>query len=51
MIFEKEDEDVWLNHDSEADQLLTLLKPFHDVEMEEWEVGTDAETLKTIMKN
>jgi putative SOS response-associated peptidase YedK len=42
VILEKEDEDVWLNHDSEADQLLTLLKPFPDVEMEEWEIGAAA---------
>ena len=42
VILEKEDEDVWLNPDVDADQLHPLLKPFHDDKMEEWEVGADA---------
>jgi putative SOS response-associated peptidase YedK len=40
VILEKENEDVWLNHDIvKADQLLSLLRPFSDYYMEEWEVG------------
>jgi putative SOS response-associated peptidase YedK len=42
VILEKEDENVWLNPDVEADQLHPLLKPYHDDKMDEWEVGADA---------
>jgi len=41
-ILEKEDEDTWLNPDTEVDELLPLLKPFNDDKLEEWEVGADA---------
>jgi putative SOS response-associated peptidase YedK len=42
VILEKENEDTWLNPDTEVDKLLPLLKPFPDGEMTEWEVGADA---------
>ena len=43
VILEKEEEDVWLNPDiDEASQLRSLLKPFPDDKMEEWEVGAEA---------
>jgi putative SOS response-associated peptidase YedK len=42
VILEKEDEDIWLNPDTEAQQLLPLLKPFLADKMEEWEVGAAA---------
>ena len=42
VIFEKEDEDTWLNPNTEVDELLHLLKPFYDEKMEEWEVGAAA---------
>ena len=42
VILEKEDEDTWLNPDIEAQQLLSLQKPFNAEKMEEWEVGAAA---------
>jgi putative SOS response-associated peptidase YedK len=42
VILEKKDEGTWLNPDIEVNQLLSLLKPFHDDRLEEWEVGTAA---------
>jgi putative SOS response-associated peptidase YedK len=42
VIVEKEDENTWLNPDTEANQLHNLLKPFSSDEMEEWEVGAAA---------
>jgi putative SOS response-associated peptidase YedK len=42
VIYEKEDEDTWLNPNTEVDELLHLLKPFYDEKMEEWEVGAAA---------
>jgi putative SOS response-associated peptidase YedK len=46
VIFEKEDEDTWLNPNTEVDELLHLLKPFYDEKMEEWEVGAAAKDPK-----
>jgi putative SOS response-associated peptidase YedK len=42
VILDKEDEAKWLNPDSNADELLQLLKPFNDDQIEEWEVGAAA---------
>jgi len=42
VILEKENEDIWLNPDIEANQLHNLLKPFSADKMEEWEVGAAA---------
>jgi putative SOS response-associated peptidase YedK len=46
VILGNENEDMWLNHDSETDQLLPLLKPFPDEKMEELEVGAAARDQK-----
>jgi putative SOS response-associated peptidase YedK len=46
VILEKEDEDTWLNPDTEANQLHNLLKPFSSNKMEEWEVGAAARDSK-----
>ncbi len=43
VILEKEEEDIWLNSDiDEVSQLRTLLKPFPNDKLEEWEVGAKA---------
>jgi putative SOS response-associated peptidase YedK len=42
VILDKGDEGTWLNPDTEADNLLPLLKPFPKDKMEEWEVGASA---------
>lgn len=42
VILEKENEGTWLNPDTEMDKLHTLLNPFRDDKMEEWEVGAAA---------
>jgi len=43
VILEKEDEEVWLSPDiNEASQLHSLLKPFPNEKMEEWQVGVAA---------
>jgi putative SOS response-associated peptidase YedK len=42
VILGKEDEDTWLNPDTEVGQLLPLLKPYNTDEMVEWEVGAAA---------
>jgi putative SOS response-associated peptidase YedK len=36
------DEDKWLSPDFEAENLLSLLKPFPAGEIEEWQVGPEA---------
>jgi putative SOS response-associated peptidase YedK len=46
VILEKEEENTWLNPDTEVDELLPLLKPFNADEMEEWEVGAAARDSK-----
>ena len=43
VILDKEEEEIWLSPDiNEASQLRSLLKPFPDDELEEWEVGAEA---------
>lgn len=43
VILDKEAEEIWLNPDiDEADQLRSLLKPFPDDNLEEWQVGAAA---------
>lgn len=42
VILQPKDEATWLSPDTEVDQLLPLLKPFHDDRLEEWEVGAAA---------
>ncbi|MGB9928363.1 MAG: SOS response-associated peptidase [Methanosarcina sp.] len=42
VILEKEVEDKWLDPDIEAEKLLSLLKPFPEEKMDEWEVGAEA---------
>jgi putative SOS response-associated peptidase YedK len=42
VILEKEDESTWLNPETEANQLHSLLKPFPADKMEEWEIGASA---------
>lgn len=43
VILEKKDEEKWLNLDiDEASKLRSLLKPFPDDRLEEWEVGAEA---------
>ncbi len=39
MILKKEDEELWLEHDSEEDQLLRLFKPYPAGEMKRWKVS------------
>jgi putative SOS response-associated peptidase YedK len=38
----KENENTWLNPDTESNQLHNLLNPFPSDKMEEWEVGAAA---------
>jgi putative SOS response-associated peptidase YedK len=39
-ILSPEDEDTWLNPDSDEQQLLTLLSPFPDTAMKGWAISS-----------
>lgn len=40
IILRKEDEETWLNLDTDEDQLMNLLRPYPASEMKKWEVST-----------